>query len=76
MLEHMKRMMEKKVAPRDKEQMKKENEEKHLAQVQKWDEEFYKVVGDDLDNKEDEDLDKYGKLARDNKQEHRDNKQE
>ena len=56
--------------------MKKENEEKHLAQVQKWDEEFYKVVGDDLDNKEDEDLDKYGKLARDNKQEHRDNKQE
>lgn len=31
MLEQMKRLMEKKVIPRDKEQLKKENEEKHLA---------------------------------------------
>lgn len=29
--------------------------------INKWEEEFYKVVGDDLDNKEDEELDKYGK---------------
>lgn len=76
MLEQMKRLMEKKVIPKDKEQLKKENEEKHLAQVQKWDEEFFKVVGDDLDNKEDEDLDKYGKLGANKNKENKENKED
>lgn len=61
MLEQMKKLMEKKNLVREKEISRQNDEERKQAQINKWEEEFYKVVGDDLDNKEDEDLDKYGK---------------
>lgn len=64
--------MQIKTTGRDKESNRQADEERKLGMIKKWEEEFFKEIGDDLMDKQDEDLDKYGKI---NNQEKKDDEE-